>query len=172
MLIISSLSPSLVSLPSNSSELLLSSITHRKHRLFIGTFYRPPPLLWLCLLSYPCYLTSPLRFSLISFILVGDFNVNYVSSSSSPSFLELKSFADSYSLSQVISDPTHFSHAGTPSIIDLAFIPSTFTSNYLILPPLSCSDHNAILLSVFLPFSLFALTNPPAVAFGSTTKLI
>ena len=80
-------------------------------------------------------------------------NVNYTSSSTSPLFLELKSLAESYSLSQVISDPTHFSHAGTPSIIDLAFIPSTFHSNHSILPPVSSSDHNAILLSVSLPFS-------------------
>ena len=159
MLIISSLSPSLVSLPSNSSELLLSSITHRKHRLFIGTLYRPPSSTMA--ISSLLSLLSNLSSSILSnLILVGDFNVNYVSSSSSPFFLELKSFADSYSLSQVISDPTHFSHAGTPSIIDLAFIPSTFTSNYLILPPLSSSDHNAILLSVFLPFSLFRPFKP------------
>ena len=106
-------------------------------------------------------LLSNLSSSILSkLILVGDFNVNYVSSSSSPFFLELKSFADSYSLSQVISDSTHLSHAGTPSIIDLAFIPSTFTSNYLILPRLSSSDHNAILLSVFLPFSLFRPYKP------------
>ena len=159
MLIISSLSPSLVSLPSNSSELLLSSITHRKHRLFIETFYCPPSSTMA--ISSLLSLLSNLSSSILSnLILVGDFNVNYVSSSSSPFFLELKSFADSYSLSQFISDPTHFSHAGTPSIIDLAFIPSTFTSNYLILPPLSCSDHNAILLSVFLPFSLFRPYKP------------
>ena len=159
MLIISSLSPLLVSLPSNSSELLLSSITHRKHRLFIGTFYRPPSSTMA--ISSLLSLLSNFSSSILSnLILVGDFNVNYVSSSSSPFFLELKSFADSYSLSQVISDPTHFSHAGTPSIIDLAFIPSTFTSNYLILPPLSSSDHNAILLSVFLPFSFFRPYKP------------
>ena len=159
MLIISSVSPSLVSLPSNSSELLLSSIPHRKHRLFIGTFYRPPTSTMA--ISSLSSLLSNLSSSILSnHILVGDFNVNYVSSSSSPLFLELKSLADSYSLSQVISDSTHFSHAGTPSIIDIAFIPSTFTSNYLILPPLPSSDHNAILLSVFLPFSLFRRYKP------------
>ena len=97
---------------------------------------------------------SNLSSSILSnLILVGDFNVNYTSSSTSPLFLELKSLAESYSLSQVISDPTHFSHAGTPSIIDLAFIPSTFHSNHSILPPVSSSDHNAILLSVSLPLS-------------------
>ena len=162
MLIISSLSPSLVSLPSNSSELLLSSITHRKHHLFIGTFYRPPSSTMA--ISSLLSLLSNLSSSILSnLILVGDFNVNYVSSSSSPFFLELKSFADSYSLSQVISDPIHFSHAGTPSIIDLAFIPSTFTSNYLILPPLSSSDHNAILLCISSIFSFSPLqTLPPS----------
>ena len=117
MLIISSVSPSLVSLPSNSSELQLSSIPHRKHRLLIGTFYRPPSSTMA--ISSLSSLLSNLSSSILSnLILVGDFNVNYVSSSSSPLFLELKSLADSYSLSQVISDPTHFSHAGTPSIIN------------------------------------------------------
>ena len=165
MLIISSLSPSFVSLPSNSSELPLFSNTHRKHRLFIGTFYRPPSSTMA--ISSLSSLLSNLSSSILSnLILVGDFNVNYISSSSSPLFLELKFLADSYSFSQVISDPTHFSHAGTSSIIDLAFILSTFTSNYL--PSLSSSDHNAILLSVFLPFSIFR----PYCTFGSTIKLI
>ena len=150
-MISSSLSPSLVSLPLNSTELLLSSISHRKHRLFIGTFYRPPSNTAVASLSS---VLSNLSSSILSnLILVGDFNVNYTSSSTSPLFLELKSLAESYSLSQVISDPTHFSHAGTPSLIDLAFIPSTFRSNHSILPPVSSSDHNTILFSVSLPFS-------------------
>ena len=99
MLIISSLSPSLVSLPSNSSELLLSSITHRKYRLFTGTFYHPPSYIYNGYF-FSSSLLSNLSSSILSnLILVGDFNVNYVSSSSSPLFLELKSLADSYSLS-------------------------------------------------------------------------
>ena len=151
-MISSSLSPSLVSLPSNSTELLFSSITRRKHRLFIGTFYRPPSSNT-AIASLSSVLSNLSSSNLSNLILVGDFNVNYTSSSTSPLFLELKSLAESYSLSQVISDPTHFSHAGTPSIIDLAFIPSTFHSNHSILPPVSSSDHNAILLSVSLPFS-------------------
>ena len=132
-MISSSLSPSLVSLPSNSTELLLSSITHRKHRLFIGTFYLPPSSNT-AIASLSSVLSNLSSSILSNLILVGDFNVNYTSSSTSPLFLELKSLAESYSPSQVISDPTHFSHAGTPSIIDLAFIPSTFHSNHSILP--------------------------------------
>ena len=170
MLIISSLSALLVSLPSNSSELLLSSITHRKHCLFIGSFCPPSSTMAIfCLSSLLSNLSSSIPSNLI---LVGYFNVNYVSSSSSPLFLELKSLDDSYSLSQVISDPAHFSHTGTPSIIDLAFIPSTFTTNYLILPLFILQTIMQLSSLYFFLFLFFSLTNPPAVTFGSTTKLI
>ena len=79
MMISSSLSPSLVSLPSNSTELLLSSITHRKHRLFIGTFYRPPSSNT-AIASLSSVLSNISSSILSNLILVGDFNVNYTSS--------------------------------------------------------------------------------------------
>ena len=170
MMISSSLSPSLVSLPSNSTELLLSSITHHKHRLFIGTFYCPPSSNT-AIASLSSVLSNLSSYILSNLILVGDFNVNYTSSSTSPLFLVLKSLAESYSLSQVISDPTHFSHAGTPSIIDLTFIPSTFHSSHSILPPVSSSDIMQFLSQFLFLFVFLALTNPPAVASGSTTEL-
>ena len=150
MLVKSSLSPSFISLPSSNLEFLIISVKFRKRSLFIGTFYRPPSSLHdLSVLSSTL---QNLRHSVLSnLILVGDFNVHYSPSSSSSLYRDLKSIAVSYSLSQVITDPTHFSHSGSPSIIDLVFLPSTFSSNYAILPPVSSSDHNSILLSVSPP---------------------
>ena len=152
MFVNSSLFPFTVSLPPNSTEFLLSSITFKNTTLFIGTFYCPPSSHES--LSILSSLLSNLRPSILSnLILVDDFNIDFAPSSSSPRFFQLQALADSYSLRQVISDPTHFSHSGTPSTIDLAFIPSTFQSNHVILPPVSTSDHNSILLFVSLELS-------------------
>ena len=40
------------------------------------------------------------------------------------------------------------------ALLYLAFIPSAFQSNHVILPPVSTSDHNSILLFVSLPHLL------------------
>ena len=101
-------------------------------------------------------LISSLPSSTISnLLIVGDFNINFskASSSESPLLSDLKSFAASYSLSQIISNPTHFSPSGSPSTIDLAFVPSSFSSSHTILSPVSSSDHLSILLSTSLPSS-------------------
>ena len=47
-----------------------------------------------------------------------------------------------YSLKQIVSQPTHFSHLCTPSTIDLVFIPSDCPLTCVVLPPLFTSDHN------------------------------
>ena len=151
MLVNSSFSPSTVPLPPNADEFLLSSTSFINATLYIGTFYRLPSSP--ASLSSLSSLLSNLRPS--NLILVGNFNIHFSPSSSSPLFLQLQSLADSYPLYQVISDPTHISHSGTPSTIDLAFIPSIYQSNHVILPPVSTFDHNSILLSVYLPPSSF-----------------
>ena len=143
-------SPSFVSIPSNNLEFLFQFLLNFAIVLFIiiiGTFYHPPSSLHnLSLLSSTLL---NLRYSVLSnLILIGDFSVHYSSSSSSLLFLDLKSIAVSYSLCQVITDPTHFSNSCTPSTIDLVFIPSTFS---FILPAVSSSDHKSILLSVSIP---------------------
>ena len=130
MLIKSSLSPSLVSYPPNSLELFISSIKLRHRSFYIGTFYRPPS----SNSDIQPFLSNLSSSTLSNLILVGDFNVHYTHDSSSPLFLQLKTFANSYSLYQAFADPTHFSHSGSPSIINLAYIPSTFPSKYHILP--------------------------------------
>ena len=159
MLVKSSLSPSFVSLPTSNLEFLIISVKFRMRSLFIGTFYRPPSSLHDLSVLYSTL--QNLRHSVLSnLILVGDFNVHYSPSSSSSLFCDLKSIAVSYSLSQVITDPTHFSHSDSPSIIDLVFLPSTFSSNYAILPPVSSSDHNSILLSVSPPSSFHHSPKP------------
>ena len=75
------------------------------------------------------------------------FNINYVNPS--PSCNKIDIISNLYSLKQIVSHPTHFSHSGVPSTIDLAFIPSSVHLNFCnILPPVSNSDHYSILFSI------------------------
>ena len=57
-------------------------------------------------------------------------------------------------LKQIICEPTHFSHVGSPSLIDLVFVPSDFSCPSYVLPPISSSDHLSILFSVPLAHSV------------------
>ena len=47
--------------------------------------------------------------------------------------------------------PTHFSSSGSFSVIDLTFIHSTLSHSFSILPPLSSSYHQSVLLNVSYP---------------------
>ena len=81
-------------------------------------------------------------------ILLGDFNVNFFSSSH-PFYSHLCNIIDSFSLHQCVTDPTHTSPSGTASLIDLVFVSdSQLLSNCVIIPPLGTSDHNGIHVSL------------------------
>ena len=145
----SSLSPSVL-FSSDSLEFLIVSLTSHNRPLCIGTFYRPPSSPQDISILSRSLSTLPVS-TLSKLLLIGDFNVNYSQPSSSPLYAELISLSNSYSLDQIISEPTHHSHSGTPSTIDLVFIPSTLTSEHSILPPVLSSDHASILISLHLP---------------------
>ena len=81
------------------------------------------------------------------FVLVGYFNVD-LSTSSHPLSPKLHNIASSFILSQIVTQPTHFSHAGTPSLIDLLFVSSPINvASCQTVPPLSNSDHLGIHLT-------------------------
>ena len=145
----SSLSPLVISLPTSSIELLLISFIFNNRRLNIGCFYGPPSQS--SSLSDLTSLLSSLGPALSSnLILVGDFNINALSPSNN-----LSSFSDFFSLRQLVSSPTHFSHSGSPSVIDLAFVPSSlsFSSSHAsVLSPVGSSDHNTIMIDIPLPY--------------------
>ena len=51
-------------------------------------------------------------------------------------------FMTSFSLSQVVTSPTHFSHCGHHSLIDLVFVSNlSYYSTCSIIPQLADSDH-------------------------------
>ena len=137
-------------------ELLLLSVKFKHCSLTVGTYYRPP--------SSPHDLNNLLdvlsSFNpsiFLNFILFGDFNVNY--NCTSPLKLIIDAISSSFNLQQIVNDPTHFSYSGIPSTIDLVFIPSTIEiSSCEVLPPVSNSDHNSILVArIRMNYSLYNL---------------
>ena len=95
----------------------------------------------------------------LAFLLI--FQLNFLNSTArnatfllimiSPRFfllLKLLDFTNSTGLSQVVKEPTHYSYLGTPSTIDLIFVPSNLSCPSFVLPPLSSSDHNLLLFIV------------------------
>ena len=154
----SSLSPSLVNLSPSPIEFILVTVTCHNLKYHIGCFYRPP--FSLSDTTHCLTTLSSLDHSISqNLFLFGNFNTNVSSSISTP----LSSISDYFnkSLQQIIFEPTHFSHAGTPSTIDLAFIPSSLLHyTYSILPPVLSSDHNSILVSIHLPPSPNTYSSP------------
>ena len=96
-------------------------------------------------------LTRYINFS--NFFLVGDFNINFLFLNH-PLFSKLLSITSSFLLHQKVSQPTHFSHSGVPSIIDLVFVScSSRVISCTTVPPLSTSDHLGVSIIYKAPTS-------------------
>ena len=139
----SHLSVSPLPLPSNNLEFLPLQITCHHFNFILGTFYRPLNLngdlnlLVDFLSSFDPSLLSKL-------ILLGDFNIDFYKTS--PLLTRLLDLTNS--LNQLVQEPTYFSYSGSPSLIDLVFIPSDLPSSILILPPVSSSDHLSLQFTI------------------------
>ena len=101
-------------------ELVVVALFRNRFKLCLSVFYRPP--------SSPPSIFDTLCNSLLSvhhtyfsnFVILGDFNVNF--EVSHRFYTHLSDFMASFSLSQVVQSPTHFSPCGRWSLIDLAFV--------------------------------------------------
>ena len=132
--------------------MLLLSLTFKHIPVSLATFYRPPS----CpddLNSLHNVLSSLAHSLTHNLILVGDFNVNYLSSS--PLLNLLNVISDFFSLDQIVTQPTHFSPSGTPSLIDLVFVPSFTSHSCTVLPPVSNSDLPRLSLFLLLSSCFF-----------------
>ena len=140
----STLSPSIISYNSSSPiELLLISVKPKHSSFTLAVFYRPPSSPN-ALNTLQTALESLPHSTLLNLVLLGDFNVDYTSPS--PALNQILALSDLFSLDQIVSHPTHFSPSGSPSLIDLVFTSPSFSpSSCNILPPISNSDHRAIL---------------------------
>ena len=122
------------------------SLSHNR-KLCIDTFYTPPSAsaaIFDTLFVVLCSLNNSLFSNLI---LLGDFNVDILSQS--PLCRHLNSLQYSFSLTQVVEEPTRPGHAGSTSLIDLIFMidPQSLLECTTI-PPLSNSDHLGICLHI------------------------
>ena len=57
------------------------------------------------------------------------------------------------SLTQHVTDPTHYSHSGIPAILDLVLTPPTFVTSISVSCPIGASDHNSIFTTITLSSS-------------------
>ena len=105
--------------PFTDLELLWLSIHRGNFRLTLGTFYRPPnaPVDILDQLQSSLQNIECSRFN--NLVLLGDFNVDFGSSTGSL-FTKLENTMSTFMLKQMVTEPTHF-HSGGSSMIDLVF---------------------------------------------------
>ena len=91
------------------------------YKVHVGLFYRPPssPSVSLDLLYTSLQDANICNFS--NFILLGDLNINY-SNPSHPYFYQLCNLINTFSLVQVVPEPTHTSPSGSTLLIDLVMI--------------------------------------------------
>ena len=134
----------------NDLEFLLFSVFHPQfsYKVHIGLLYRPPSSLSVSMdLLYNTLQDANIScFS--NLVLLGDFNINY-NNHSRPYFNQLCNLIDSFSLVQVVPEPTHTSPSGSTSLIALVVISnSSMMSSYSVLPPLGSSDHNGVRVSL------------------------
>ena len=146
--VITFLSHSVVFSGSSDLELLVLSVNATLSVITFCLFYRPPStsgFIFDTLLNTICMHVNTNLLS--NLVLLGDFNVNYLSSVH-PLYSNLLSLSSSLCLTQVVSEPTHFS-LNSYSLIDLVFLsdPSHLIGCETI-PALANSDHLGISFSI------------------------
>ena len=128
-------------------ELVVVALFRNRFKLCLSAFYRPP--------SSPPSIFDTLCNSLLSvhrtyfskFVILGDFNVNF--EVSHRFYTYLSDFMASFSLSQVVQSPTHFSPCGRWSLIDLAFVSNlSCLSTCTVIPQLANSDHLGLCITM------------------------
>jgi len=122
--------------PAGLEIIFVSVLLSNNRRVCLGTFYRPPSDnvdIVDTLFNSLCLLNSSLFSNLI---LLGDFNVNYLDSTSSLYTL-LHSIISSFHLT-VVQEPTRVVENGSATLIDLAFLSNpSCCEECSVIPPLS-----------------------------------
>ena len=138
----------------------------------LSLFYRPPSSSSVIFDTFCKYLESLNTVQFSNFILLGDFNINFVNPSH-PLYSKLCNIMSTYCLTQIVSECTHVHHNGSTSIIDLVFLsnPASLLSCVTV-PPLSNSDHNGLLTTMKWKGILLAESTPADVPFGGMLMLI
>ena len=121
-------------------ELIVVSLLRNNFKLCLSVFYRPPSS-HSSIFDTMCDTLFSINHSYFSnLVILGDFNVNF--EVSHHFYRHLSDLMTSFSLSQVVDSPTHFSHCGHPSLIDLVFVSNmSCFSTCSVIPQLANSDH-------------------------------
>ena len=108
-------------------ELLVVSLARNTFKLCLGAFYRPPSSSS-SVFDILCNAFLSVHHSHLSnLVILGDFNVNFDASHNFYNYLS--HFLCSFSLSQVVKSPTHFSHChllhnnGVSRVVSLQLVP-------------------------------------------------
>ena len=135
--------------PSGLELFFMSILLPNSRSICLGTFYRPPSssvAIFDSLFDVLCSLNSNC-FS--NFILLGDFNVGMSSHFSNCNYMDLTNLFHSFSLTQVVDEPTRPGHNGASSLIDLVLMSTPQAlCECVTVPPLANSDHLGICLQV------------------------
>ena len=111
------------------------------------SFYRPPPPSSspLILDSLCTYIEGLNVHQYSNYILLGDFNINFLNPCNSSLFYKLKSLSNLFSVQQIVTEPTHIHYNGSVSLIDLIFVSNNVLTDFCnVISPLVTSDHNGI----------------------------
>ena len=133
---------------STGLEVIVVSLSKSNFKLCLCVFYRPPSSPPAIFDNLCDVLLSVQQSYFSNFVLLGDFNVNFLDSSHSfyPYLCDLMT---SFSLSQVVDTPTHFSPNGQSTLIDLVFVSNLDSlSNCSVIPQLSNSDHVGLMVTL------------------------
>lgn len=89
----------------------------------VGIFYRSPSSLYACMDDFYTFLEN-MDVSLLSkLIFVGDFNINFYDTHQSL-YHKLDNIISTFSLTQIVKDPTHINHSGADTLLDLVLVSS------------------------------------------------
>ena len=130
----------------NDLEFIALSVRscHSSAKHCICVLYRPPSSPISFFDNFCSTLSSLSPHSYSSFVLLGDFNIDF-SDSTHHNFCKLQAIASLHSLTQMVSDPTHASPGGSSTIIDLVFVSNENTVvDCSTTPPLANSDHSGL----------------------------
>ena len=134
-------------------ELLTITLHSTNYKLCLSLFYRPPSSSMDVLCALQCYLEEINISQFTNFVLLGDFNINFLDVSN-PLYTYLMNISFTFGLCQVVESPTHINNGCAHSLIDLVFISnSSFLSFCQTIPPLSTSDHLGLLIGLKMKFS-------------------
>ena len=142
-----SLTYNVISTGPSNLELMLISVGQASStsKFCIGVFYRSPSSPYSCMDDFYSFLEDVDISLLSNLIFVGDFNINFYNTHH-PLYHKMEDIMSTFSLTQIVKDPTHVNQSEADTLLDLVLTSSeNQVESCEVLPPLANSDHKGIL---------------------------